>query len=127
MNQSRHTPQAQALLNTSSRHLFGEPCQLSVQQYQQLWLSAQSQGDRKAQQVLRQQVVAAGLLHVDIEGGRRRQGLAHHLVAEALHDLGQEGVSLVEAHSSGANAAATKLFQKLGFVAVEAGPVYRLS
>jgi len=72
-------------------------------------------------------VVAAGLLHVDIEGGRRRQGLAHHLVAEALHDLGQEGVSLVEAHSSGANAAATKLFQKLGFVAVEAGTVYRLS
>ncbi|WP_427772329.1 hypothetical protein [Comamonas thiooxydans] len=60
MNQSRHTPQAQALLNTSSRHLLGEHCQLSVQQYQQLWLSAQSQGDRKAQQVLRQQVVAAG-------------------------------------------------------------------
>jgi len=60
MNQSRHTPQAQALLNTSSRHLLGQPCQLSVQQYQQLWLSAQSQGDRSAQQVLRQQVVAAG-------------------------------------------------------------------
>lgn len=60
MNQSRHTPQAQALLNTSSLHLLGEPCQLSVQQYQQLWLSAQSQGDLLAQQVLRQQVVAAG-------------------------------------------------------------------
>ena len=59
MNQSRHTPQAQALLNTSSRHLLGQPCQLSVLQYQQLWLSAQSQGDRSAQQVLRQQVVAA--------------------------------------------------------------------
>ena len=60
MSQSRHTPQAQALLNVSSRHLLGEPCQLSVQQYQQLWLSAQSQGDRRAQQVLRQRVVAAG-------------------------------------------------------------------
>ncbi len=60
MSQSRHTPQAQALLNVSSRHLLGEPCQLSVQQYQQLWLSAQSQGDRSAQQVLRQRVVAAG-------------------------------------------------------------------
>ena len=36
MSQSRHTPQAQALLNVSSRHLLGEPCQLSVQQYQQL-------------------------------------------------------------------------------------------
>ncbi|WP_294259397.1 hypothetical protein [uncultured Comamonas sp.] len=60
MSQPRHTPQAQALLNVSSRHLLGEPCLLSVQQYQQLWRSAQSQGDRRAQQVLRQQVVAAG-------------------------------------------------------------------
>ena len=70
-------------------------------------------------------VVAAGLLHVDIEGPRRRQGLAHHLVAESLHDLAEEGVAVVETHASIANAAAMKLFQKLGLQVVEHGSIYR--
>jgi len=70
-------------------------------------------------------VVAAGLLDVDIEGGRRRQGLAHYLVAESLHDLAQEGVTLVETHASESNAPALKLFQKLGFETAEYGTVFR--
>lgn len=70
-------------------------------------------------------VVAAGLLHVDIEGPRRRQGLAHHLVAESLHDLAEEGVAVVETHASIANAAAMKLFLKLGLQVVEHGSVFR--
>jgi GNAT superfamily N-acetyltransferase len=70
-------------------------------------------------------VSAAGLMHVDIEGPRRRQGLASYLVAEAMHDLASEGVSLVETHVSQGNAAALSLFEKLGFEAVEYGTVFR--
>jgi ribosomal protein S18 acetylase RimI-like enzyme len=70
-------------------------------------------------------VMAAGLMHVDIEGPRRRQGLASYLVAEAMHDLANEGVSLVETHVSQSNAAAMSLFEKLGFQAVEHGTLFR--
>ena len=70
-------------------------------------------------------VVASGLLDVEIEGPRRRQGLAHYLVAEALHDLSQEGVGLVETHASTANTPALSLFTKLGFETVEHGTIFR--
>ncbi|MFM7034456.1 MAG: GNAT family N-acetyltransferase [Planctomycetia bacterium] len=70
-------------------------------------------------------VTAAGLMHVDIVGLRRRQGLAKYLVAEAMHDLADEGVSLVEAHVSDANTAAMKLFESLGFEAAEHGSIFR--
>lgn len=71
-------------------------------------------------------VTAAGLLDVVIEGPRRRQGLASHLVAEALHDLAQhEGVTLVETQVHVANTAALSLFEKLGFEPVEYGTVFR--
>jgi ribosomal protein S18 acetylase RimI-like enzyme len=70
-------------------------------------------------------VVAAGLLHVGIEGPRRRQGLANYLVAEALHDLAQEGVGMVETHVAATNAAAMQLFGKLGFTAAEYGTLFR--
>lgn len=66
-------------------------------------------------------VSAAGLLHVGVEGGRRREGLAHYLVAESMHDLAQEGVTLAETHVSEANVAAMRLFTKLGFTAGEHG------
>lgn len=70
-------------------------------------------------------VAAAGLLDVEIEGPRRREGLAHYLVAEALHDLAQEGVSLVETHAPVSNTAAVSLFAKLGFDVAEHGTVFR--
>lgn len=70
-------------------------------------------------------VTAAGLLHVDIEGPRRRQGLASYLVAEALHDLANEGVSMVETQVAESNAAALSLFDKLGFQAGDHGTVFR--
>jgi GNAT superfamily N-acetyltransferase len=69
-------------------------------------------------------VTAAGLLHVDIEGPRRRQGLASYLVAEAMHDLAQEGVTLVETQAAESNAAAVRLFEKLGFTIAERGTVF---
>ena len=70
-------------------------------------------------------VMAAGLLHVGIEGGRRRQGLAHYLVAESLHHLAQEGVAMVETHVSEDNPPALALFAKLGFEAAAHGTVFR--
>jgi ribosomal protein S18 acetylase RimI-like enzyme len=72
-------------------------------------------------------VAAAGLLHVDIEGERRRQGLASYLVAEALHDLAQEGVTLVEAQVVETNAPAVKLFEKLGFAVADRGTLFTRS
>jgi len=69
-------------------------------------------------------VAAAGLLHVDIEGPRRRQGLASYLVAEALHDLAKRDVTLVETQVAEANPAALQLFAKLGFAVAERGPVF---
>jgi len=72
-------------------------------------------------------VVATGLLGVAITGVKRRQGLASYLVAEALHDLAQEGVSIAETHVSRANEAAIKLFFKLGFEAGGQGTVFRKS
>jgi ribosomal protein S18 acetylase RimI-like enzyme len=70
-------------------------------------------------------VQAAGLMEVAIEGERRRQGLAHYLVAEALHDLERDGVTLVETHASASNTPAMKLFEKLGFETVEHGTLFR--
>lgn len=70
-------------------------------------------------------VTAAGLLHIDIEGPRRRQGLAKYLVAEAMHDLAEEGVSLLETHVATRNAPALALFESLGFETAEFGTVFR--
>ena len=69
-------------------------------------------------------VAAAGLLHVDIEGARRRQGLASYLVAEAMHDLAQEGVTLVETQVVETNAPAVNLFEKLGFTVADRGTLF---
>jgi ribosomal protein S18 acetylase RimI-like enzyme len=70
-------------------------------------------------------VSAAGLFGVTVEGPRRRQGLASHLIAESLHDLAQEGVALCETHVSESNEAAIKLFFKLGFEATAHGTLFR--
>jgi ribosomal protein S18 acetylase RimI-like enzyme len=70
-------------------------------------------------------VPAAGLFGVTVEGPRRRQGLASHLIAESLHDLAQEGVALCETHVSESNEAAIKLFFKLGFEATAHGTLFR--
>jgi ribosomal protein S18 acetylase RimI-like enzyme len=67
----------------------------------------------------------AGLLRIDIEGERRRQGLASYLVAEALHDLAAEGTAVAETQVAEDNAAALQLFTKLGFQATDHGTVYR--
>ncbi|MEO1991669.1 MAG: GNAT family N-acetyltransferase [Pirellulales bacterium] len=68
---------------------------------------------------------AAGLLRIDIEGSRRGQGLAKYIVAEAMHDLAEEGVQMIETHVSSTNTPALKLVESLGFNAVEYGTVFQ--
>lgn len=70
-------------------------------------------------------VPAWGLLRVDVEGGRRREGLANYMVAEALHDLAQEGVAVAETQVAESNDAAARLFAKLGFEPHDSGVVFR--
>ncbi len=74
-----------------------------------------------------QGITAAGLLHVDIAGPRRRQGLASYLVARALHHLAQEGVAVVETQVAESNPVAISLFAKLGFEIAERGTVFTRS
>lgn len=66
----------------------------------------------------------AGLLRVDIEGDRRRQGLANYLVAEGLHDLAEHGTTVVETHVAEDNAPAMQLFSKLGFRGTDRGTIF---
>jgi ribosomal protein S18 acetylase RimI-like enzyme len=70
-------------------------------------------------------IPAAGLLRIDIEGSRRGQGLAKYIVAEAMHDLAEEGVEMIETHVSSTNTPALKLVESLGFTAVEYGTVFK--
>jgi ribosomal protein S18 acetylase RimI-like enzyme len=70
-------------------------------------------------------VPAAGLMHVSTTGARRRQGFANYLVAEALHDLAQEGVAIAEAQVAESNVAALTMFGKLGFETTSRGTLFR--
>lgn len=70
-------------------------------------------------------ITAAGLLDLQVAPERRREGLASYLLAEAMQDLGSEGISVVEAHAPVSNTAATGLLTKLGFEATCQGTVYK--
>ena len=69
-------------------------------------------------------ISASGLLHIHIDAGRRREGLAHYLLGEALYDLGREGVAIVETQAPEENLPARALFAKLGFEAAESGTLF---
>jgi len=70
-------------------------------------------------------VRASGLYHIEVPESTRRQGLATHLVGEALRQLHVQGISLVEVQLMQHQAAALDLFRKLGFQEVEQGVVFR--
>ena len=70
-------------------------------------------------------VPAAGLMRVETADARRREGFANYLVAEALHDLAQEGTAIAEAQVAESNEAAVSMFRKLGFEATCRGTVFR--
>ena len=62
MNIAHHSSEVQSLLKISAEHLLEGDSQINIQQYQQLWQSAQSRGDRAAQRNVREHVVALGRL-----------------------------------------------------------------
>jgi GNAT superfamily N-acetyltransferase len=70
-------------------------------------------------------VQAAGLFDVQVRPELRRQGMAMFLLGEALQQLRQEGVSLIEVQTMTHNQPAQGLFRKLGFTVIDGGAVYR--
>lgn len=70
-------------------------------------------------------VNAAGLVELEVGEAHRRQGLGTFLLGEAFRQLQAQGVSLVEVQTMQHNAAAHKLYEKLGFKLVDQGAVYR--
>ena len=71
------------------------------------------------------QVHAAGLMDLEIHPPFRRQGLAEHLLAEAMRHLHSHGVHLGEVQVRPRNQAALGLYKKLGFQEVDQGAVFR--
>jgi ribosomal protein S18 acetylase RimI-like enzyme len=70
-------------------------------------------------------VRTSGLVDVQVDPGQQHEGLATFLVSEALKELSQQGVGLIEAQTMERNKAAIGLYQKLGFTRVDSGAVYR--
>jgi ribosomal protein S18 acetylase RimI-like enzyme len=68
---------------------------------------------------------ASGLIDVHVDLAALRKGFATFLIAEALKELHQQGVGLVEAQTMQRNTAAIGLYQKLGFTQTDQGAVYR--
>jgi ribosomal protein S18 acetylase RimI-like enzyme len=70
-------------------------------------------------------VRASGLIDVYVDPGALHRGLATFLIAEALKELHQQGVGVVEAQTMQRNTAAIGLYKKLGFKRIDEGAVYR--
>jgi ribosomal protein S18 acetylase RimI-like enzyme len=70
-------------------------------------------------------VHAAGLVDLLVGANQRRQGLATFLISEAIRQLRERGISLLEVQTMIHNAPALGLYKKLGFEQVDQGIVYR--
>jgi ribosomal protein S18 acetylase RimI-like enzyme len=66
-----------------------------------------------------------GLVDLELMRGERRQGLATLLVGEALRQVHDQGVALIEAQVTRENTICRALFDKLGFEEVDQATVYR--
>jgi GNAT superfamily N-acetyltransferase len=70
-------------------------------------------------------VRAAGLIDLEVDATRRRQGLATYLLGEAFQNCSRQGIMLVEVQTMARNAAAIALYRKLGFRQADQGVVFR--
>jgi ribosomal protein S18 acetylase RimI-like enzyme len=70
-------------------------------------------------------VRASGLVDVQVAPQALHQGLATFLISEALKELQQQGIGIVEAQTMHRNTAAIGLYHKLGFARIDSGAVYR--
>jgi GNAT superfamily N-acetyltransferase len=67
----------------------------------------------------------AGLLDLEVDAQRRRQGIATFLLNEAFQRLRSRGVMRVEAQTMQQNLPALALYEKMGFKKVDEGIIYR--
>lgn len=68
---------------------------------------------------------AAGLLDAAVLPSQRQQGLGTFLLCESIRTLASQGIATLECQASRSNAAAIKLFEKLGFQQVAQGMTFR--
>lgn len=66
-----------------------------------------------------------GLLNIQVDSSKRRQGLGVFTLAEAFRQLASQGVQVVEAQVAQQNAACLALFRKLGFQQTQEAIVFR--
>ena len=67
----------------------------------------------------------AGMVGLYVSPTARRQGCATFLLSEAFNELNRRGYAMAEAQVMADNAEALAFYDRLGFVAVEQGHVYR--
>jgi ribosomal protein S18 acetylase RimI-like enzyme len=60
-----------------------------------------------------------------VDSGVRRQGCATFLLSEAFTELNRRGYAVAEAQVMADNAQALAFYNRLGFVEIEQGHVYR--
>jgi ribosomal protein S18 acetylase RimI-like enzyme len=70
-------------------------------------------------------VRTVGLIDVWVAEQLRRQGMAVGLISEALRQIAEQGVGLVEVQTMQSNAPALAMYHKLGFQQIDAGAVFR--
>lgn len=68
---------------------------------------------------------AAGLYELYVDPSLRRRGYASYVVTEAIRILQRRGVTTIEAQTMTSNDAALAFYDKLGFLHIDGGRVYR--
>jgi ribosomal protein S18 acetylase RimI-like enzyme len=70
-------------------------------------------------------VPTIGLVELEVQSERRRQGLATYLLGEAFRALHHQGIARIQVQTMGRNTAARALYAKLGFRQTDEGAVFR--
>lgn len=70
-------------------------------------------------------MATAGLFELATHPDHRRRGAASYLLGEAARLLRRRGITTFEAQTMASNEAALRFYDKLGFIEVERGTVYR--
>ncbi len=70
-------------------------------------------------------VRTSGLIDVEVNSEHRRKGFATYLIGEAMRQLAEQSVALVEVQTMQGNSAAVRMYRKLGYQQVDSGAVFR--
>ena len=66
-----------------------------------------------------------GLIDVQVDPTERHKGLATYLIGDALRQLQEQAVALIEVQTMAGNSAAVKTYRKLGFEQADGGTIFR--